>query len=48
MNGIGKKTAYELLNRFRSVKNIRTATMEELTELVGSKKATLIARHFSR
>jgi excinuclease ABC subunit C len=48
INGIGEKTAYELLNRFRSVNNIRTATMEKLTELVGSKKATLIARHFSR
>lgn len=48
INGIGKKTAYELLNRFRSVKNIRAATMEELTALVGSKKATLITRHFSK
>jgi excinuclease ABC subunit C len=48
INGIGEKTAYELLNRFRSVKNIRNATMEELTELVGSKKAGLISRHFGK
>ena len=48
INGIGKKTAYELLNRFRSVKKIQSASQEELTEVVGSKKAALIARHFSK
>jgi excinuclease ABC subunit C len=48
INGIGKKTAFELLNHFRSVKKIQSALLQELTELVGSKKATLIARHFSK
>jgi excinuclease ABC subunit C len=48
INGIGKKTAFELLNHFRSVKNIRSATMEELTELVGTKRAAMVARHFEK
>ena len=48
INGIGKKTAFELLNHFRSVKNIRSATIEELTELVGSKRAAMVARHFEK
>jgi excinuclease ABC subunit C len=48
INGIGKKTAYELLNHFRSVKKIQSASQEELTSLIGSKKAALIARHFGK
>ena len=48
INGIGKKTAFELLNHFRSVKKIQSASQEELTALIGSKKAALIARHFGK
>lgn len=48
INGIGEKTAFELLSHFRSVKKIESASLQELTELVGSKKASLIARHFGK
>lgn len=48
INGIGQKTANELLTQFRSVKNISAATIEELTALVGLKKATTIAAHFDK
>lgn len=48
INGIGQKTANELLTQFRSVKNISAATIEELTALVGLKKATTILAHFDK
>ncbi len=38
--GIGKKTADKLLAHFKSVKKIKEASVEELTELVGKKNAT--------
>ncbi|HNV27578.1 MAG TPA: excinuclease ABC subunit UvrC [Cyclobacteriaceae bacterium] len=37
--GIGKKTADKLLTHFKSVKKIKEASVEELTELVGEKIA---------
>lgn len=37
--GIGKKTADKLLAHFKSVKKIKEASLEELTELVGEKIA---------
>ncbi len=46
IKGIGKATAGLLLKEFRSVKNIRTKTREDIAELIGSAKAGLIIRHF--
>lgn len=40
--GIGEKTRETLLKRFKSVKRIREATLEELTETIGQSKATII------
>lgn len=40
--GIGPDTARKLLLKFRSVKNIKTATVEEIAEVVGKKKAGTI------
>jgi len=40
--GIGKKTANKLLAHFKSVKKIKEASVEELTELVGEKIALKI------
>jgi len=48
INGIGEKTAFELLSHFKSVKKIQSASLQELTELVGSKRAGLIAKHFGK
>ena len=45
--GIGEKTAITLLKHFKSAKRVRNATFEELEQLVGISKASLIARHFN-
>ena len=42
IQGIGPKTKESLLKKFRSVKRIRTASMEELTSVVGPAKAKII------
>ncbi|HCC86355.1 MAG TPA: excinuclease ABC subunit C [Porphyromonadaceae bacterium] len=42
LKGIGKETKKKLLTRFKSIKRIREATDEELTDLIGKSKATLI------
>jgi excinuclease ABC subunit C len=39
IDGIGQQTAQKLLTRFKSVKKIQEASIEELTALVGSKLA---------
>ncbi len=39
IDGIGQQTAQKLLTRFKSVKKIREAPIEELTDLVGPKLA---------
>jgi excinuclease ABC subunit C len=44
--GIGKSTADMLLKQFRSVKNIREKSIEELTSVVGGAKAKLIFNYF--
>jgi excinuclease ABC subunit C len=46
--GIGKTTADILLKEFRSVKNIKEKTAEELTVVVGAAKARLIIDHFRK
>jgi excinuclease ABC subunit C len=42
--GIGEKTIAELLKRFKSVKKIKEASLEELTKVVGKSKATAIKK----
>jgi excinuclease ABC subunit C len=44
--GIGQKTATELLQAFRSVKNIKTLTERELTRVIGLSKARIVWAHF--
>ena len=44
--GIGPKTRDLLLKRFKSVKKIKVADIQSITEDVGIKKAELIYRHF--
>ena len=46
IEGIGAKTAGELLKKFRSVKRIREASLEQLTEVVGPSKASKIFKAF--
>jgi excinuclease ABC subunit C len=46
--GIGKSTADQLLKEFRSVKNIREKSIEELTQHVGQSKAKMIYIYFNK
>lgn len=39
IDGIGEKTARDLLRKFKSVKRIREASLEEISDLVGPSKA---------
>ncbi|MDE3235675.1 MAG: excinuclease ABC subunit C [Bacteroidota bacterium] len=46
ISGIGKQTADVLLNSFRSVKQIKGKSKEELAVVVGNAKAELIWQHY--
>ena len=46
IDGIGKKTADQLLKQFRSVARVRGLSEEELAAVVGAKKAKIIHAHF--
>ena len=46
IKGIGPKTRDELLNALKSVKKIREADVETLTQIVGPAKAEIIHQHF--
>ena len=46
IKGIGPKTKETLLKLFKSVKNIREASLEELGKAVGESKAKLIREYF--
>ncbi|MFV8225226.1 excinuclease ABC subunit UvrC [Christiangramia aquimixticola] len=40
--GIGEKTVVELLKNFRSLKRVKEASLKELSEVVGSSKASIV------
>ena len=44
--GIGEKTSKELLKKFRSVKKIKEADLEELQEFIGKKSGEKVYNHF--
>jgi excinuclease ABC subunit C len=46
IDGIGYRTAQELLWKFKSVKNISNASMEELQAVVGKAKAGIVYQHY--
>lgn len=47
IDGIGEKTALELLKEFRSVKRIKEADEGQISKIVGHSKAKLITSYFS-
>ncbi len=47
INGIGEKTANDLLKHFRSVIKVKTATEKELEKIVGLSKARIIKQYFN-
>jgi excinuclease ABC subunit C len=46
IEGIGKATIDTLLKTFKSVKNIKSKSTEELAEVIGNSKATIITNFF--
>lgn len=44
--GIGEKTKKELFLHFKSVKRVRIATLEELSEVIGNNRASIIYEYF--
>ena len=46
IKGIGPKTRDGLLNSLKSVKKIREADLETLTNLIGKSKAEIVYNHF--
>lgn len=44
--GIGPKIATQLLQHFKSVKNVKAQSKEALTKIVGLQKALLVYKHF--
>ncbi|MFO7703253.1 MAG: excinuclease ABC subunit UvrC [Psychroflexus maritimus] len=48
IQGIGEKTAIELLKEFRSVKRIKEAKKEDLAKIIGHAKAEIIYQHYQK
>lgn len=48
IKGIGKQTVTDLLKAFKSVKNIKSKSQNELAEIVGLSKATILVQHFEK
>jgi excinuclease ABC subunit C len=48
IKGIGENTATQLLQTFRSVKNIEEQNEEALAKVIGNKKAKLVYEHFHK
>ncbi len=48
IKGIGKKTAMELLKKFRSVKKLKEASEKEISEVVGFSKARIVLNYFNK
>ena len=48
IRGIGPKTKDALLKAFKSVKRIKEADIQQLTDIIGSSKAEIIFNHFNK
>jgi excinuclease ABC subunit C len=44
--GIGEKSKQALITHFRSVKRLKSATKEEISEIIGNNKASIIYTYF--
>ena len=47
IKGIGPKAKEALLNKFKSVKKIKEASLEQLSEVLGPHKAEILAKYFA-
>jgi len=48
ITGVGEKTTQVLLNNFKSVKNIKEQSLENLAKSIGKAKANLVFKHFHK
>ncbi len=48
IKGIGEKTKEELLQHFKSLKRAKLASLEELSEIIGNRRASIIYEHFQK
>jgi excinuclease ABC subunit C len=48
IKGIGPKTKEQLLDKLKSVKKIRETSIEELENIIGKAKATIVYNHFNQ
>ena len=48
IEGVGDKIAQKLLRKFKSVKKIKLASKNELTEVIGKSKASVVLEHFKK
>ena len=48
IEGIGYSTTQKLLSKFKSVKNIQEANLEEITKIIGNAKANIILEYFKK
>ena len=48
IQGIGDKTATQLLQQFKSVKKIKEISLEELASLIGKSKAEIVINYFQK
>ncbi|MCO5260321.1 MAG: excinuclease ABC subunit UvrC [Crocinitomicaceae bacterium] len=48
IEGIGEKTQVVLMKKFKTVSNIKSATLEELTAVIGKSKATIVKEAFTK
>ena len=46
IKGIGPKTKDALLKKLKTVKRIKEADLQELTEVIGASKATIVYNYF--
>ena len=46
ITGIGEKTKNDLIKHFKSVKRIKSASLDELTEVIGKSRASIVYSHF--
>ena len=47
IDGIGKTTITKLLQHYKSIANMRLATSDELTELIGRKRSDILLSYFA-
>ncbi len=47
IDGIGEKTKNDLIKQFKSVKRIRNAKIEELAEIIGTNRSSIVYNYFN-